>query len=197
MENCRLRPAGRWGPQAASEAMLADALHPQGVHPHDLPAPQDHPFVLRRLRKTLQETRGEGKRIWDITPSRNRRTHTSSPPHKRRRTDTGSIHSTPGAPHATQHDTPDPPASGATTQHRYRASHRRRTPRRIRSRGHQANRNPIADGRQQARQRAPLSPTSQVQARSRQNRQTRHNRPASAEASSRVEPEPHPVTSNP
>ena len=49
--------------------MLADALHPQGVHPRQLPAPQDHPHVLRRLRETLHATRKEGKRLWDITPS--------------------------------------------------------------------------------------------------------------------------------
>ena len=56
VENCRLRPAGGLMPQAAWEAMLADALHPLGVHPRNLPAPQDHPYVLRRLRETLQET---------------------------------------------------------------------------------------------------------------------------------------------
>ena len=39
VENCRLRPAGGWMPQAAWEAMLADALHPLGVHPRNLPAP--------------------------------------------------------------------------------------------------------------------------------------------------------------
>ena len=42
-------------------------------------------------------------------------THTPPPPHKRRRTDTGGTHSTPGALRATQHDAPDPPASGAAT----------------------------------------------------------------------------------
>ena len=40
---------------------------------------------------------------------------TPSPPHKRRRTDTGGTQSTPGALHATQYDAPDPPASGAAT----------------------------------------------------------------------------------
>ena len=34
-------------PQAAWVAMLADALHHQGVHPRNLPAPQDHPYVLK------------------------------------------------------------------------------------------------------------------------------------------------------
>ena len=43
-------------PQAAWEAMLADALHPQGVHPRKLPATQDHPYVLKRLWETLQAT---------------------------------------------------------------------------------------------------------------------------------------------
>ena len=95
--------------------MLADALHPQGVQPHNLPAPQDHTCVLGRLQETLQEMRREGRRLWDITPSPTLRTHTPLPPRKRRRTDTGSTHSTPGAPRATQHDGPDPPASGATT----------------------------------------------------------------------------------
>ena len=48
-ENCRLQPAGGWMPQAAWGAMLAIALHPQKVHPHSLPAPQDHPYDLKRL----------------------------------------------------------------------------------------------------------------------------------------------------
>ena len=115
MENCRLRPAGGWMPQAAWEAMLADALHPLGVCPRNLPAPQDHPYVLRRLRETLQETQRDGIRLWDITQSPAPHTHTPSPPHKRRRTDTGGTHSTPGALRATQHDAPDPPARGAAT----------------------------------------------------------------------------------
>ena len=102
-------------PQAALEAMLADALHPLGIQPRNLPAPQGHPYVLRRLRETLQETRREGRRLWDITPSLTLHTHTPSPPHKRRRTDTCGTHSTPGALRATQHNAPDPPASGATT----------------------------------------------------------------------------------
>ena len=113
VENGRLRPAGGWMPQAAWEAMLADALHPLGVHPRNLPAPQDHPYVLRRLRETLQETRRDGIRLWDITQSPAPHAHTPSPPHKRQRTDTGDTHSTPGALRATQHDAPDPPASGA------------------------------------------------------------------------------------
>ena len=105
----------RWMPQAAWEAMLADALHPLGVHPRNLPAPQDHPYVLRRLRETLQETQRDGIRLWDITQSPAPHTHTPSPPHKRRRTDTGGTHSTPGALRTTQHDAPDPPFSGAAT----------------------------------------------------------------------------------
>ena len=115
VENCRLQPAGGWISQAAWEAMLADALHPLGVHPRNLPAAQDHLYVLSRLRKTLQETQQEGIRLWDITKSPIPHTHTPSPPHKRRRTDTGGTHSTPGALRATQHDAPDPPASGAAT----------------------------------------------------------------------------------
>ena len=95
--------------------MLADAPHALGVHHRNLPAPQDHPCVLRRLRETNQETRHEGRRLWDITPSPTPLTHTPSPPHKRRRTDTGGTHSTPGALRATRHNAPDPPASGATT----------------------------------------------------------------------------------
>ena len=63
VENCRLQPAGGWMPQAAWEAMLADALHPLGVRPRNLPAPQDHPYVLRRLRETLQETQRDGTRL--------------------------------------------------------------------------------------------------------------------------------------
>ena len=115
VENCRLRPAGGWMPQAAWEAMLADALLPMGVHPRNLPAPQDHSYVLRRLRETLQETQRDGIRLWDITQGPTPHTHSPSPPHKRRLTDAGGTHSTPGALRATQHDAPDPPASGAAT----------------------------------------------------------------------------------
>ena len=78
VENCRLQPAAGWMPQAAWEAMLADALHPLGVQPRNLPAPQDHPYVLRRLRETLQETQRDGIRLSD-TPKAQPRTHT--PPH--------------------------------------------------------------------------------------------------------------------
>ena len=115
VENCRLRPAGGWMPQATGEAMLADALHPLGVHPRKLPAPQDHSYVLRRLRETLQETQRDGIRLSDLTQSPSPHTHTPSVPHKRRRTDTGRTHSTPGALRTTQHDAPDPPASGTAT----------------------------------------------------------------------------------
>ena len=100
-------------PQAAWEAMLADALRPLGVNPCNLPAPQDHPYVLGHLRETLQETQRDGICLWDITQSPAPRKHTPSPPHKRQRTDTGDTHSTPGALRATQHVAPDPPASGA------------------------------------------------------------------------------------
>ena len=105
-------------PQDAWKAMLADGLLPQRVQPCNLSAAQDHPHVLRRLRKTLQATRKEGKRLWDITRSRCPHTDTPSPARKRRRTDTGSIHaaptrSTPGTPRATEHEAPDAPAGGA------------------------------------------------------------------------------------
>ena len=113
VENSRIQSAGGRMPQAAWEAMLADALHPLGVHPRNLPAPQDHPYVLRRLRETLQETQRDGIRLWDITQSRTPHTHTPSPTHKRWRTDGGGTHSTPGALRAIQHDALDAPASGA------------------------------------------------------------------------------------
>ena len=115
VEICRLRSAGGWMPQAAWKAMLADALEPLAVHPRNLPAFEDHPYVLRRLRETLQETQRDGIRLWDITQSPAPHKHTPSPPDKRRRTDTGGTHSTPGALGTTQHDAPDPPASGAAT----------------------------------------------------------------------------------
>ena len=140
VENCRLQPAGRWMPQAAWEAMLADALHPLAVHPRNLPAPQDHPYVLRRLRETLQETQRDGIRLLDITQSPTAHTHTPSLPHNRRRTDAGGTHSTPGALRATQHDGPDPPASGAAIQPLYPASHRRGAARQALPGEHQANR---------------------------------------------------------
>ena len=142
VENGRLRPAGGWMPQAAWEAMLADALHPLGVHPRNLPAPQDHPYVLRRLRETLQETRRDGVRLWDITQSPAPHAHTPSPPHKRRRTDTGDTPSTPGALRATQHDAPDPPASGAAISPRYPAHHHHGAPRQAPPRSRQTNRTP-------------------------------------------------------
>ena len=115
VENCRLRPAGGWMPQTAWEAMLADAPQPLGVHPRNLPAPQDHPYVLRRLREILQETHRDGIRLWDITQSPAPHKHSPSPPHKPQRTDTAGTHSTPGALHITQHDAPDPLASSAAT----------------------------------------------------------------------------------
>ena len=102
-------------PQAACEAMLAEVLHSLGVLRRSLPAPQDHPYVLRRLRETIQETQRDGIRLCNITQSSTPHTHIPSPPHKRRRTDIGGSHSTPGALHATQHDAPDLPASGTTT----------------------------------------------------------------------------------
>ena len=139
VKNCHLRPAGGWMPQAAWEAMMADALHPLGVHPRNLPAPQDHSYVLRRLQETLQETQRDGIRLWDIIQSPILHTHTPSPPHKRQRTDTGVTHRTPGALRATNHDAPDPPASGAATQPRYTANHRRGAPRQAQPRGHQAS----------------------------------------------------------
>ena len=112
-----LPPPARGGVDAKGRMgdMLADALHPLGVHLRNLPAPKDHPYVLRRLRETLQETQRDGIRLWDITQSPTPHTHTPSPPHKRPRTGTGGTHSTPGALRATQHHAPDPPASGATT----------------------------------------------------------------------------------
>ena len=113
-------------PQAAWEAMLADALHPLGVHPRNLPAPQDHPYVLRRLQETLQETQLDGICLWDITQSPAPHTHTPSPRHKCRRTDTGGTHSTPGALPTTQHDAPDPPASAHDNGHHYAERHRTR-----------------------------------------------------------------------
>ena len=102
-------------PQTPWEAMLADALHPLGVHPRNLPAPQDHPYVLRRVLETLQETQQDGIRLWDITESHTPHTHTPSPAHKRRRSDTGGTHSAQGTLRATQHDASDPQPSGTAT----------------------------------------------------------------------------------
>ena len=132
VENSCLRPAGGWMPQAAWEAMLADVLHPLGVHPRNLPAPQNPPYVSERLRETLQETQRDGIHLWDIIQSPTPHTHTPSKPHKRRRTDAGGSHSTPGAQPATQNTTrltpkpaappPNPvaqPAQPATTAGRH------------------------------------------------------------------------------
>ena len=82
---------------------------PWESNPATSPRPRNHPYVPRRLRQTLQETQRDGIRLWDITQSPAPHKHTPSPPHKRRRTDTGETHSTPGALRATQHDAPDPP----------------------------------------------------------------------------------------
>ena len=81
--------------QDAWGAMLADAPHPQGVPSSQLCAPQDHPNVLSRLRKTRQATRREGKRASHITRSAPPHTNTISPPCKRPRTDTGSSDTAP------------------------------------------------------------------------------------------------------
>ena len=97
--------AGRMGSHAGRCAPPPRSPPPQ--------PPQDHLYVLGRLRETLQETQRDGIRLWDITQSPAPHAHTPSPPHKRRRTDTGDTHSTPGALRATQHDAPNPPASGA------------------------------------------------------------------------------------
>ena len=112
-ENCRLQPEWGWMSQATWEAMLANALHPKGVHLRELSPTQDHPYVLRHLRETIQETWREGRRLWDITPSPPPHTDTPSPPRKRRCTDTGSTgttstRSTPGTPRTTEHDAPEP-----------------------------------------------------------------------------------------
>ena len=69
VENCRLRPAGGWMPQAAWEAMLADALHPPWSPPPQPPRAPGPPYVLRRLRETLQETQRTGIRLRNITQS--------------------------------------------------------------------------------------------------------------------------------
>ena len=97
--------------------MLPDALHPQGVKPRQLPAPQAHMHVIRRLHETLQVTQKEAKRLWDVTQSLPPRTDTTSPARKRQRTDTGSpgtapTCSTPGTSPAIQHDVSDPPSGG-------------------------------------------------------------------------------------
>ena len=113
VENCRLQPAGGWLPQAAWEAMLADAVHPLGVQPRNLPAPQKPPVCPPA---PAGEPPGDAARRHlpaGHHPKRSPHTHTPSPPHKRRRTDAGGTHSTPGVLRARQHDAPDPPASGA------------------------------------------------------------------------------------
>ena len=55
--------------------------------------------------KTLVQTRREGRRLWDITPSPTPR---PSPPHKRQRTDGGSTRSTANTPRAREHCAPSP-----------------------------------------------------------------------------------------
>ena len=104
-----------------------------------------HPYLLKRLRETLQETQQHGTRLWDITQSPAPHTHTPSPPHKRRRTDAGGTHSTPGAQRATKHDVPDTAASGAATLARCPTSptsHHRGAPHQAPPGRHQTNRKP-------------------------------------------------------
>ena len=176
-------------PQAAWEAMLADALRPEGVHPRNLPSPQGQPYVLRRLPEALQETRREGRRLWDITPSPTPRTHT--PPRNPGSVDAPTpaapaAPQEPCAPHSTTCLTPNqrrhqltpipsqPPPRGATL------SPVQKTPS-----------EPEAKGRQRARQRALLRPTAPTP------RPQQSKRPNPAKAPTRVKPEPHPVTSYP
>ena len=98
VENSRLQPAGGWMPQTAWEAMVADALHPLGVHPRNLSAPQDHPYVLKRLQEILRETQRDGIRLWDMTESPTPHTHTPPPPHKCRHTDASAAPQHPRSP---------------------------------------------------------------------------------------------------
>ena len=120
MENCRLRPAGAWMPQAAWEAMLADALHPLGVHPRNLPAPQDHPYVLRRLRRPSRK-RSETASACGTSLKAQPRTNT--PPHHPTSVGaptpaTPTAPQEPCAPHNTTRLTPRPaaPPSDPVTQ---------------------------------------------------------------------------------
>ena len=90
--------------------MLADALHPLGVHPRNLPAPQDHPYVLRRLRETLKKTQRDAYAC-GTSPKAQPRTHTSphhptnvSAPTQAART----APQEPCAPHSTTRLTPQP-----------------------------------------------------------------------------------------
>ena len=170
-------------PQAAWEAMLADVLHPLGVHPRNLPAPQDHAYVVKRLRETPHEARRDGIRLWEISQSPTPHTHPPSPPNKRRRTDTGGTHSTPGALRATQHNAPDPPASGAATEPRYPANHHRGAPRQALPRSHQANRKPKDAN---AHDNGPLRPKAP-------NVGPQPSQPPNqAKSPTQIKPEPHP-----
>ena len=188
VENCRLQLARGWMPQAAWEAMLAHALQPLGVHPRNLPAPQDHSYVLRRLRETLKETWRDGIRLWDITQSPTPHTHTPSPPYKRQRTDTGGTQSTPGVLRATQHDAPDPPASGAATQPRYPANHHCGAPRQAPPSSHQTNRKPKDANTHDNGPLRPKAPNPGPQLSQPPNR---------AKTPTQIKHEPHPKTANP
>ena len=127
--------AGRMGSHAGRCAPPPGSPPPQ---PPRAPGPSVCPQAPAG--ETLQETQRDGIRLWDITQSPAPHTHTPSPPHKRRRTDTGGTHSTPGALRTTQHDAPDPPASGAATQPRCPANHHHRAPRKAPPRSHQTKR---------------------------------------------------------
>ena len=75
---CRLRPAGGWMPQAAWEAMLADALHPLGVQPRNLPAPQDTRMSSGACGRPSRR-HSETASACGTSPKAQPRTHT--PPH--------------------------------------------------------------------------------------------------------------------
>ena len=126
--------AGRMGSHAGRCAPAPGSPTPQ---PPRAPGPPVCPQA------PAADPPGDGIRLWDNTQSPTPHKDTPSPP-QLRRTDAGGTHSTQGALRATQHDAPDPPASSATTEPRYPASHRRGAPRQAPPRRHQANRKPDA-----------------------------------------------------
>ena len=180
---------GGWMPHAAWEAMLADALQPLGVHPRNLSAPQDHPYVLRRLRETLQETQRDGIRLLGHHPKPSpAQTHPLTTPqasaHRHRRH--------PQHPRSPAHHTPRR-ASPSGQRRRHLTPLPSKPPPRGATPGpaQKSPNEPDAEGRQHTQQRAPLRPKAR-------NPGPRPSQPPNrAKTQTQIKPEPHTETANP
>ena len=149
MENCRVQPVGGLMPQTAWEAMLADALHPQGLHPPQplrapgppvcpqLPAGDPSGDAKRRQARVGHHPKPNPAHTHLLpTPQASTHRHRQHPQH-------------PGSP--ARHTAQRPWPSGQRRHHP--------TPRPSQAPPRNVTLNSEADGRQRARQWAPLRPT--------------------------------------